>query len=49
MGLRTVEQYKESLRDGRVVFIAGKKVDDITTHPILKVCVDTAAIDYEMA
>jgi len=49
MGLRTVEQYKESLRDGRVVFIAGKKVDDVTTHPILRVCVDTAAIDYKMA
>jgi len=49
MGLRTVEQYKESLRDGRGVFIAGEKVDDVTRHPILKVCVDTAAVDYEMA
>jgi len=49
MGLRRAEQYKESLRDGRTVFIAGKKVDDVTKHPILKVCVDTASIDYEMA
>jgi len=49
MGLRTVKQYKQSLRDGRAVFIAGEKVDDVTAHSILKVCVDTAAIDYEMA
>ena len=30
MGIRTVEEYKESLRDGRRVYIRGEKVADIT-------------------
>jgi len=46
MGLRTVEQFKESLKDGRRVYILGERVEDITTHPILKISVDTAAGDY---
>jgi len=49
MGLMTPEQFKESLKDGRVVYIYGKKVDDVTTDPALKVGVETAAIDYELA
>jgi 4-hydroxybutyryl-CoA dehydratase/vinylacetyl-CoA-Delta-isomerase len=49
MGLMTGEQYKQSLQDGRVVYYEGKKVEDVTVHDALKVCVDTAAIDYEMA
>ncbi len=49
MALKTSEQFKESLRDGRVVYIDGEKVDDITTHPKLKIAVETAAFDYEMA
>ena len=49
MGLRTVKQYKEGLRDGRQVWILGEKVNDVTTHPMLKVGVETAALDYEMA
>ena len=43
MGIKTPEQFKESLRDGRVVYIGGEKVDDVTTHPQLKVAVETAA------
>ena len=46
MGLRTVEEFKESLKDGRRVYMLGERVDDITTHPILKISVDTAAGDY---
>ena len=46
MGLRTPEQFKESLKDGRQVYIFGEKVEDITTHPILKITVDTVAGDF---
>ncbi len=49
MGLMTAMQYKDSLKDGRVVYYEGEKVDDVTSHRALKICVDTAAIDYEMA
>lgn len=49
MGIKTPEEFKESLRDGRVVYINGEKVDDVTTHPKLKTCVETAAADYALA
>ena len=34
--MKTYEAFVESLRDGREVYYRGRKVDDITTHPILK-------------
>ena len=49
MGLITPEEYKKSLKDGRVVYYEGGKVEDVTAHPALKVCVETAALDYQMA
>jgi 4-hydroxybutyryl-CoA dehydratase/vinylacetyl-CoA-Delta-isomerase len=49
MALKTAEQFRESLRDGRVVYMDGEKVKDVTTHPKLKVATDTAAFDYELA
>ncbi|MEM3587708.1 MAG: 4-hydroxyphenylacetate 3-hydroxylase N-terminal domain-containing protein, partial [Candidatus Jordarchaeaceae archaeon] len=49
MGLRTAEEYKRGLRDNREVWILGEKVEDVTTHPVLRIGVETAAIDYEMA
>ncbi|MFQ5578620.1 MAG: 4-hydroxyphenylacetate 3-hydroxylase N-terminal domain-containing protein, partial [Anaerolineae bacterium] len=49
MGLKTVQQYKESLKDGRVVYYKGERVADVTTHADLSVCVDTMALDYELA
>ena len=49
MGLMSVKEYKESLRDDRVVYLMGKRVNDVTTDPMLKVGVDTGAIDYLMA
>jgi 4-hydroxybutyryl-CoA dehydratase/vinylacetyl-CoA-Delta-isomerase len=49
MGLRTPEQYKQSLRDGRAVFFRGEKVNDVTTHPVIGIAVDHACIDYRMA
>src|SRR5439155_2805379 len=49
MALRTVEQYKESLRDGRLVYFRGHRVEDVTEHPVIRVAVNHAAIDYEIA
>ena len=49
MGLRTVEQYKASLRDGRLVYFQGQRVGDVTIHPAICVAVNHAAIDYEIA
>ncbi len=49
MGLKTADEYKASLKDDRVVYYKGERVTDVTTHPELSVCVNTMAIDYEMA
>lgn len=49
MGLRTKAEYVQSLKDDRVVYICGEKVADVTTDRMLKVGVETAGIDYEMA
>ena len=49
MSLRTPEQYKESLKDGREVYYRGEKVDDVTTHPVIGKAVQHACIDYQMA
>ncbi|GAB4341606.1 MAG: 4-hydroxyphenylacetate 3-hydroxylase family protein [Candidatus Abyssubacteria bacterium] len=46
MALRTAEEYRQSLRDGRRVFMLGEKVEDVTTHRILKVAVETVAQDF---
>lgn len=46
MAIKTPQQYMESLKDGRVVYCNGEKVDDVTTHPILKICRDWVAMDY---
>ena len=48
MGIRTVEEYKESLRDGRRVYIRGEKVDDVTRHPVLGVTVNTVAQGFAL-
>ncbi len=46
--MRTKEDYLSSLRDGRKVYYKGKLVEDITTHPVLKVAVEHSAklFDY---
>jgi aromatic ring hydroxylase len=49
MGLRTPQQYFDSLHDGRTVYFRGEKVDDVTIHPVIKKAVHHAALDYEMA
>lgn len=49
MGLRTPDQFRASLRDGRVVYYKGQRVEDVTTHPVLKIGVDSSAVDYELS
>ena len=48
MALRTADDYRQSLRDDRILWFRGDRVPDITAHPQLRVAVDHAAIDYEM-
>jgi 4-hydroxybutyryl-CoA dehydratase/vinylacetyl-CoA-Delta-isomerase len=46
MAVKSPEEFRESLRDGRRVFVYGEPVEDVTTHPILKISTETAAGDY---
>jgi len=46
--IRTGDQYRESIRDDRVVWINGQKVEDVTTHPQFKPIVDVRARMYDM-
>ena len=41
--IRTGEEYRESLRDGREVYVDGERVKDITTHPQFKPVIDVRA------
>ena len=45
--LRDGETYRESLRDGRVVILNGKEVDDVTKVPSLARGIDTIASYYD--
>lgn len=47
MGLKTPEEYVESLRDGRVTYWDGERIDDITTHPRFRVPIGVVARDYD--
>ena len=49
MALRTAEQYREGLKDGRNVYIMGRPVPDVTRDPHIKVGVETGAFDFIMA
>jgi 4-hydroxyphenylacetate 3-monooxygenase len=47
--IRTGRDYRESIRDGRQVWINGEKVKDVATHPAFKPIVDIRARIYDMA
>jgi 4-hydroxyphenylacetate 3-monooxygenase len=47
--IRTGEQYRDSIRDGREVWINGERVKDVTRHPAFKPIVDARARIYDMA
>ena len=32
--IRTGDEYRDSIRDGREVWINGERVDDVTCHPV---------------
>ena len=49
MGLMTPAQYVESLRDGRVTYWDGERIDDITTHPKFRTPIAVASSDYHYA
>ncbi|MGW1542027.1 4-hydroxyphenylacetate 3-hydroxylase N-terminal domain-containing protein [Streptomyces sp. NPDC002309] len=46
--MRTGDQYLESLRDGRVVWVGGERVDDVTTHPLTKAAAQRIAKFYDL-
>ena len=39
--IRTGEEYRASIRDGRNVWINGEKVEDPTVHPQMKPIIDS--------
>ena len=47
--IRTGEEYRESIRDGREVWICGERVADVPSHPAFKPIVDARARIYDMA
>ncbi|MCU1591373.1 MAG: Vinylacetyl-CoA Delta-isomerase [Frankiales bacterium] len=43
----TGDEYRESLRDGRRVFMDGVRIEDVTVHPLLRSSVDWTASSYD--
>ncbi len=46
--IRTPEQYVESLRDGRIIYLDGEKIPDITKHPSFKGPINSRAMSYAL-
>ena len=46
--IRTGAQYRDSLKDGREVWIDGERVKDVTTHPATRPLVDVRARIYDL-
>ena len=46
--IRTGDEYRAGLRDGREVWLDGERVRDITVHPALKPIIDVKARMYDM-
>jgi 4-hydroxyphenylacetate 3-monooxygenase len=46
--IRTGQQYIDSLRDGREVYMNGERVPDVTRHPMFKPLVDIRARVFDM-
>ena len=46
--LRTGKEHLETLRDGRVVYVGGERVDDVTRHPAFREAAKTVAAIYDM-
>jgi aromatic ring hydroxylase len=48
MPIRRGEEYLESLRDGRRLWLMGQRVEDVTTHPLLAGCARSVAAVYDL-
>src|SRR2546422_3652068 len=48
MPIRRGEEYLESLRDGRRVWLMGQQVEDVTTHVALAGCARSVAAVYDL-
>jgi 4-hydroxyphenylacetate 3-monooxygenase oxygenase component len=48
MGIRTGIEYRESLRDGRTIFVDGRRVSDVTAYPPFHGVIDTLASLYDL-
>src|SRR5258708_22165050 len=46
--IRTGNQYLDSIRDGREVYVDGGRVKDVTQHPMMKHLIDMRARIYDM-
>ena len=46
--IRTGDEHRDSLRDGREVYMDGVRIEDVTTHPMFKPLVDVRARIYDM-
>ncbi len=49
MALKTGEQYRDSLRDGRLVWMNGERIKDVTRHPAFQPIVEVRARIYDLA
>ena len=48
MPVRRGEEYLESLKDGRCLWLMGERVEDVTTHPALAGCARSVAEVYDL-
>jgi len=46
VAIRSVQEYVDSLKDDRVVYCKGERVNDVTQHPSLRVAVQLSAVDF---
>ena len=46
--IRTGQQYRDSIRDGRQVWINGERVKDVSVHPMFRPLVDVRTRIYDM-
>ena len=46
--IKTGKQYRDSIRDGREVWINGERVEDVPNHPAFKPVIDARARIYDM-
>ncbi len=47
--IRTGDDYRQSIRDGREVYLNGERIGDVVAHPAFKPLVDIRARIYDMA